>query len=256
VAFGIAWLVALGHLPASATCPPLAAAVATGDPFGDQTAIARHTAREGRLSGRRLQELFRAGEIKTPALALYPTTGAAPLEVRAQWLWMPVDEPALIEFDADEGGPPDASTASYTSWRHTYQQPGTFRPRVTVRDRSGRSWSATMSVVVSTVAALDAELQRRWTSFKQALDRRDLTAALECVHSGVRDRHREILAAVFGHVTPPPADDVLTTLQLVRTLGPFVIYEMARPEKATGETFSFEVRFAIDVDGVWRLQSL
>lgn len=48
-------------------------------------------------------------------------------------------------------------------------------------------------------------------------------------------------------------DDVLMSITLVRYGRAQAIYEMVR--KDDSRTMSFDVRFAIDADGVWRLES-
>ena len=98
----------------------------------------------------------------------------------------------------------------------------------------------------------DGELQRRWADFKDALGRRDVPAALECILSVRRTRYEESLRTLFDTGTTR-VEDVLTSIRFVRTSGRVAVYDMIRRQGGIDQ--SFEVRFAFDLDGVWRIES-
>jgi hypothetical protein len=98
----------------------------------------------------------------------------------------------------------------------------------------------------------DGDLQRRWADFRDALGRRDVPAALECILSGRRERYEPSLRTLFG-AGNTRVDDVLTSIRFVRAAGRIAVYDMVR--RRSGGEQSFEVRFAYDLDGVWRIES-
>jgi hypothetical protein len=98
----------------------------------------------------------------------------------------------------------------------------------------------------------DGELQRRWADFKDALGRRDVPDALECVLSVRRRRYEESLRALFV-TNNTRVEDVLTSIRFVRASGRLAVYEMIRRQRGIDQ--SFEVRFGFDLDGVWRIES-
>ena len=98
----------------------------------------------------------------------------------------------------------------------------------------------------------DRELQRRWADFKDALGRRDVPAALECILSVRRPRYEESLRTLFVTGTTR-VEEVLTSIRFVRASGRVAVYDMIRRQGGIDQ--SFEVRFAFDLDGVWRIES-
>lgn len=98
-------------------------------------------------------------------------------------------------------------------------------------------------------AVLDALLQAKWTALKDDLRRGEITQALTQIHSQARARYAAIFQALTADL--PDVDAILTPITLLEVRGGEAIYEMVR----TGDTLvkSFELRFRIDDDGIWRL---
>jgi PKD repeat protein len=162
------------------------------------------------------------------------------------WLERPND-PAAVEFDADGDGVPEVVDTRDEQFGYTYNRPGTYQATVTVRDRQGNRTTYKRSVNVMTPEAFDAEIQGRWQSMKEALQRRDFGPALECVSSMMRQRYDRVLHGVVQ-------GDVEQALPPIRSVGFQVIeavYESVRPP--AGRTVPLDVRFQVDLDGVWRL---
>ena len=216
--------------PALATCPPYAATTSLERPG--------------------------PGAGQSP-LIVTPPSGPAPLDVDIRWF--DYRYPAIARFDFDFGdGTVDASVPMegehYPRRRHHFASPGRYIVTVHLHPATGgRTTSLQEPVQVFAPDAFERELQARWSTLRAALRRRDLTAALDCFTVSSRARYEAAFRALFID-RATNVDDVLTPITLVRHERAHAIYEMAR--KDDSRTKSFDVRFAIDADGVWRLESL
>jgi hypothetical protein len=99
-------------------------------------------------------------------------------------------------------------------------------------------------------AALEALLQAKWSAMKAALRRGDVPQALSHVTTRARTRYQETFTVLAPDL--PLIDSILTDLAFVRVRGQEAIFEMRRTD--AGVAKSFEVRFQIDTDGLWRLR--
>jgi hypothetical protein len=86
---------------------------------------------------------------------------------------------------------------------------------------------------------------------KNALRQGDVEGALLYVTSGAREAYRAAFQAIAADL--PQIDAILGPITFVRSWGPEVIFQMPRTDN--GADKSFEVRFAVDADGVWRLRA-
>jgi hypothetical protein len=191
-------------------------------------------------------------------LIVTPLSGPAPHEIDIRWFTYPYPDVVRFDFDVDGDGTIDASVPMqgehYPQQRHRFARPGDYTVTVYLRHATGGR-STTLQETVRVVApdVLERELQARWSTLKDALRRRDLPAALECFTVGGRDRFESAFRVLFID-RATNVDDVLTSIRLVRHGRGYAIYEAVRTDG--GLTKAFDVRFAIDADGVWRLDSL
>lgn len=234
--------------PATAACPPLT----PGKSFME--VLIRNVPGPGPVTDGQIMELVQKGLLFP--LEVSPPRGPAPLTVEIRWWAYPVENPLRVEFDVDGNGVPEWSQQGFQSESgqrgYTYRREGEYQFTASIHDRAGQVTVYTASVTVLTPAGFDAELQARWMTFKAALSKRDITAALECIHSESRSRYRDALTALFSQF-PQEVDRILTTIRFVRHYRTQAIYESFRTDAAG--TRSFEVRFQVDGDGVWRLRS-
>jgi hypothetical protein len=100
-------------------------------------------------------------------------------------------------------------------------------------------------------SGLEALLQARWERLKSALRTGDVALALTHITAGSRQRYR----AIFDELAPglPGIDSIMTTLRLIDVWGPSAMGTMLRVDDGVLE--AFEIRFALDGDGIWRLRS-
>ncbi len=190
------------------------------------------------------------GTVVSP-LAVGPPSGPAPLTVDIKWFTYPVENPIRVEFDANGDGIPEWSQSGFEPGRYIYEREGTYQLTVRVYDRSGQMSVYTRSVKVFSLAVLKADLEKLWDSFKTALGRGDVAAALECIHSDSRSRYQQGLQSL-SRKSPQELNQILTTIHLIEFGPGGAQYEMLR--QRNGQTLSFAVWFQVDEDGVWRLR--
>jgi sugar lactone lactonase YvrE len=186
-----------------------------------------------------------------PGLVLFaaPATGEPPLTVGFILAGVPND--AVVELDADGDGVVEFTGTELDEASFTYDRPGLYLPSARVTDPHGAPATVRAVVQVHDPAALDQALRARWAALKDALRRGDVAAALEHVVVRARSRYEAIFRALSQDLAQ--VDSLLGDLALVEVRGFEVVYEMTRLE--AGVVRSFEVRFRLDEDGIWRLST-
>ena len=86
---------------------------------------------------------------------------------------------------------------------------------------------------------------------KGALVRGDIDAALRFIATSARPQYQAAFTALVSDL--PTISSILTDLTFIRVRGREAIFEMHRAD--AGILKSFEVRFVIDTDGIWRLRT-
>lgn len=186
-----------------------------------------------------------------PAFTLHvsPGSGVAPLTVAFSLLGTTV--PATVALDFDGNSLIDFTGPSLEGQSFVYTAPGVYLPMVTVTDAQGGRFTARAVVQVYDRTALNTLLQAKWTALKDALRGGDIARALTFIAARSRPRYEQ---AFVGLTTDLPSiDSILTDLTLVRVRGREAIFEMRRTD--SGILKSFEVRFIIDTDAIWRLRA-
>ena len=136
--------------------------------------------------------------------------------------------------------------------RFTYSVPGVYVPRVRVIDAQGAVSTASAVVEVLDRAAIDARLQARWSSLRDALSRSDVPGAVALFATASREAYQDQLTALAGVGALGQIAADLSTITPVRVLDRAAEYELRAVQRGTA--YSFQVLFVIDTDGVWRLR--
>jgi hypothetical protein len=183
------------------------------------------------------------------ALRASPSSGVAPLQVSftAAGAW--TSKQVTADFDGD--GRVDFQGARLDGAPFTYALPGLYLATASVSDRQGNQVDVFTTVEVYDRAALDALLQAKWASMKDALRAGDIPRALEAVTHQSRERYGRLftdLQPQFGRI-----DTILTDIEAVDFHGRTAEYQMLRTRGNT--TLSYLVGFLQDEDGIWRLDS-
>jgi hypothetical protein len=131
------------------------------------------------------------------------------------------------------------------------QVQGLFLPKVTVTDQANNVHTRTAIVWAASRDELEMLLQSKWTAMKNALRSADIQGALKHIVINKRPQYEQ----VFNSLTIPYSqiDQVLTSITFIEMNGAVAEYEMLRTEE--GGEFAYLVRFVVDEDGIWRIES-
>ncbi|HLC42521.1 MAG TPA: LamG-like jellyroll fold domain-containing protein, partial [Methylomirabilota bacterium] len=185
------------------------------------------------------------------ALSLHasPSSGVAPLTV--QFSLLNGTAVTAIELDADGNGSVDFTGTSLDDQPFTFTQPGLYVAIARITDTQGSQFTARAIVQVFDRNALDALLQVKWTAMKDALRVGDIPRALTTIAVGSRPQYDEafqIIAAMLSQI-----DSILPSITLLDLLDAEAFYKAVRND--AGIDKSFEIRFVLDEDGIWRIDS-
>jgi hypothetical protein len=133
----------------------------------------------------------------------------------------------------------------------TFTQPGIYVATATVTDSQGNKFTANAVVQVYDRVALDTLLQPKWSSMKSALQSGDIGGAVRQIVSLSQPKYEEAFQVIAAQL--PNIDQILTDISLIRVGNYTAIYEATRIDD--GLEMSFEVRFAVDGDGIWRVEA-
>jgi len=184
----------------------------------------------------------------SPSLHAVPIQGVAPLSVAFR-VTGSLHAPQF-QLDVDGDGTADFNGV-LDDTPFVYQQPGLYIPVATFVDQTGMLRTARGVVHVYDLATLDGALQAQWGGLKNALRQGDISLALTFIASRSRTRYAQIFSDVALDL--PNVDSILTTFHLVDAWSLVAIGRMVRVDD--GVAVSFEVRFLLDDDGVWRVVS-
>lgn len=185
----------------------------------------------------------------TTILLASPQSGVAPLT--ASFSLLGASPAATISADFDGDGTVDFTGPSLDGQVFTYPKPGLYFPTATITDAQGNQVTTRTLIQVYDQAALDASLQAKWATIKDALRGGDIAQAVAQI--AIRSRAR--YEAAFRIIAPrlPEIDTIFPVLTLVKVRDRSAIYEATRTDD--GLLKSFEVRFAFDGDGIWRIEA-
>jgi hypothetical protein len=184
-------------------------------------------------------------------LHVLPTNGPAPLTATFS-LFGDVEIQILqVTLDANGDGNIDFTGPHLTQQPFTFTQPGIYVATAHATDIQGNQLAANAVVHVLDPTELDGILQARWMAMKDALRAGDIAAALQQIITRARPVYEEGFQIISAQL--PIIDEILTPVSLVRIGNNEAIYKASRTDD--GIPMSFEVRFAMDVDGFWRVGS-
>jgi len=178
-----------------------------------------------------------------------PASGAAPL--RVTFSVTPLASGSTVQLDLEGDGTNESSGAGLDGQTFTYTQPGLYTPTATITDSSGNRLTVRTIVQVFDPAALNVLLQSKWLAMKDALRSGNIPAALDFISTRSRPRYERLLRLLGPRLAN--IDSILTDIAVDQIARTEVFYGMARTDN--GIPLVFEIRFAIDDDGIWRLRS-
>jgi hypothetical protein len=190
-------------------------------------------------------------ESSIPALMLHasPISGAAPLTVIFTLL---TDfQTTHVSLDADGNGEIDYNSPQLNKQIFTFTDPGVYVAMSTAFDAQGNQFGADAIIQVFDSSQLDIILKAKWVAMKDGLRVGNIELALNEIVARSRSRYEEAFQIIATQL--PNIDQILPNISLVRIGNLSAVYEAIRMDDGWG--MSFEVRFAIDGDGIWRMET-
>lgn len=179
----------------------------------------------------------------------YPLIVPVPFTVEATWGYYPVPNPVRIEVDMDGDGKPEWVESRYEAFlgrQYTYQKEGEYQYTVRIQDGSGNINTYRTLIKALSPAAFDAEMRNIWSSLREALQRGDLSAAMDCIYTRYRSDHQKTLREIMAG-GPQHINEVFVDLELHERRRGAMIFLRAVPKGW------IPVHFEIDADGAWRI---
>jgi hypothetical protein len=156
-----------------------------------------------------------------------------------------------VSLDLKGDGTADFTGTSLESRTFTYRDPGIYFPTVTFSDPRLGQLVVRGVVRVYDATGLDVSLQGRWRAMKDALRVGDVTRAVSHIVGDARADYETAFRAIAARL--PGIDTILTDLTLVRARDGAAVFTATRTDGPL--TKIFDVRFALDEDGVWRIEA-
>lgn len=175
-----------------------------------------------------------------------PTGGVAPLVVSFTALGT-----AWLELDADGDGTVDLAGVGSEALTFVFARPGIYVASATLTAHDGQRGGDRAIIQVLDPSALDALLRAKWAAMRDALRAGDIARGVSYIATGARAAYTEALAAIAPAL--PGIDTILTDVALHEVRNGAALYTAVRTDGGLGK--SFDVRFVIDGDGTWRIQS-
>jgi PKD repeat protein len=187
------------------------------------------------------------------AATVEPQSGVAPLATRfvlASRLENPVQE---IGVDFDGNGTVDFTTSDINAIiTHSYTTPGLHRPKITVTDSAGATYSQSLVVLVYDAAQMDVLFRGIWDGMNAALTAGDVATATRHLNKSATTKYKPVFEALLPHM--PEIVGSYSPLNRVSISGDIGEYAINRSYQ--GQRRIYLIYFLKDADGVWRLDAM
>jgi hypothetical protein len=156
---------------------------------------------------------------------------------------------ATYQMDFEGDGTVDYTTTTFENLSHTYMTNGIYSPTVTVTDDQGISYSNTIAVIVLNMTEMDSLLRNKWMSMTGSLSNNNATSALTYISSVSRTSYQAMFSAILDQL--PSIMSTQTGFNLISIKNNAAKYELITSENGT--TYSYEVTFIKDTNGLWMI---
>jgi hypothetical protein len=184
----------------------------------------------------------------SPASGVLSTAGSLEVKLHAE-VRLPGE--STFTWDTDGDGIIDQKGPGLQTITAVYDAPGLYFPRLTVLDGDSRSFETTGVVHVMSLAEMDTLLQRKWASMKEGLAAGDIEKATAEFSERTRDAYRRQFTALANDL--PRIAEEMGAAKLVEIEGDRAVYDLRTVRN--GATYSFQLLFIRDGDGIWRIRN-
>lgn len=158
---------------------------------------------------------------------------------------------AVTETTLSIDGPVSMSPTNVTfPYTITLQNTGIYLLTVTVRTGDGNSYEDIFALSVLDAVAMDTLLKGKWISMIDALNRGDTAIALTQISSGSQALYQTMFSILSAQLSSIIATE--RGFNLIDITDNVAKYKLLTLEN--GKTYSYEVLFIKDTDGLWRIK--
>ena len=142
-------------------------------------------------------------------------------------------------------------SSSLSEYTVSLTSEGIYYFTVKVSDPSGRTYDDTVAVTVLSKIEMDNLLRTKWDWVRTKLADGDIEGALVFFDEDAKNNYRDLFN-VLSTMLPTIAQD-MSDIQLIEIMPNAVIYDIQTPRE--GITYSFQLLFTQDDNGLWRINS-
>lgn len=146
---------------------------------------------------------------------------------------------------------PDITQASPTEYSAALTQEGLYICTVEMTDSAGNAYEDSVAVNAVSKAALDGLLQAKWSGMKEAMAAGDVEAAVGYFTESSRNSYRQQFTLLSKALPRIVAEMGAATL--LRVEGDRAVYDLRTVRN--GATYSFQLLFVRNGDGLWRIKN-
>ncbi|MDP3298312.1 MAG: carboxypeptidase regulatory-like domain-containing protein, partial [Thermodesulfovibrionia bacterium] len=157
---------------------------------------------------------------------------------------------STYQMDYEGDGGIDYTGNTFENISHTYTTEGIYYPTVFVTDTQGITYSDTIAIVVLNASQLDALLKAKWEAMRNSLSIGDTATALTYISSDTRASYQEMFNYLINQL--PSIVATQTAFNLNYITDNIAKYELVTNENGT--TYSYEVVFIKDENGIWMIK--
>ena len=218
---------------------------------GTQTLTATATDNNGLLATASIGVTVAPGELDIPPLSLHASVTCAPAPLQVTFtsdetLPHPV---VLYELDVDGDGAADVEGPTLAEVSHVYTDAGLYFPTIRATDSNGNTFTATTMVNVINRSVIDGFLQGRWASMVGALNNGNTATALDQIAAESRSRYETMFNLLQNQL--PSIMSTAREFNFMSIGCETATYELVTSE--SGGTYSYEVVFSKDANGLWKI---
>jgi PKD repeat protein len=162
-----------------------------------------------------------------------------------------IDAPASYSWDFNGDGTGELLCSASPAASGRFTTPGIYLPTVTVTDSSGKTYKDTSIINVMNKDDMDGIFKMIWKGMKNSLSNQDITRAMTYFTDSSKNSFTSQFAAVGSALSTAVAN--IGDVNRVKIEEDFSEYEFKT--QRNGDTYSFQVIFNRDTDGMWRIFS-
>lgn len=187
-------------------------------------------------------------------LSSYKTSGIAPLDIDFMVdidhsLYLRKNTVTRYEMDYEGDGIIDHIITDREDISHTYTQEGIYYPTITITDAQNNQYTHTTAINVLSREKMDAFFKDKWNGMRASLAKRNIEGALKFFSENSREEYRKQFTTLSSILDIIARD--MKEIRLVTIEDNWAEYEIIVTRD--GNTYSNQLQFVKDMDGLWKI---